>query len=504
MTTYTLEGVRWNYDVLGRPTDVEESTLVFVTTDDFTASYNIVEDNADTFLPGVELIWESGVILTSEVDGALITDDFVPFIGLIGLPGGDLQTLALWDTSTDDDFLYPIGGVLPELPTTQAEALELVSQATFPGAITSGPFQPGQTFSFDQVVGVQVTEDDIVVGSIFDDEIKLGIGEDTLDGDDGNDTLDGGPGNDLIDGGDGDDVLFAGAGNDTVSGGQGADQVFLNQGDDRFKDPLEDGLFGNDTVFGGGGADTIEGGGDDDLLNGGFGGDVLIGGAGNDSLVGGGGSDTLSGGAGNDTVNGGNGRDEARMNGGDDLFVDNFQGGLNGQDTVFAGGGNDTIEGRSGGDLFYGQNGSDLVNGRTGADTIFGGGGSDTILGGNGADVVHGGNGRDSIDLGRGRDVFVDSAQTGFLGNDTITGGGGADTFVFGSTIAVETITDFQVGIDTLELAAGLAGGQSAAQIASGAVIVGSDLLLDFGAGQTIVLEGITSNVGLEASLDIL
>lgn len=252
---------------------------------------------------------------------------------------------------------------------------------------------------------------------------------------------------------------------------------------------------GNDTVTGEGGADALYGQADRDML---------IGGQGSDALYGGSGSDTISGGAGSDTVVGGNGRDEVRLGGGADLFRDNGQGGARGQDRVFAGNGADTIEGGGGADAFYGQNGADEIFGRKGADALFGGNGSDTIKGGAGADRVYGGNGRDLVDLGAGRDVFFDNAQTGPAGSDTITGGAGADRFVFGSAIAEEVITDFEVGVDALAIAAGLAHGQSAAEIASAASVVGDDLVLDFGSGQTITLEGLSSTAGLAASLEIL
>ena len=92
--------------------------------------------------------------------------------------------------------------------------------------------------------------------------------------------------------------------------------------------------------------------------------------------------------------------------------------------------------------------------------------------------------------------------MTNGFDSDTITGGAGADTFVFGPVISQDVITDFMVGVDTLELASGLAGGLSAAQIAAAASVTGAGVLLGFGAGQSILLQGLDSTVGLAGDID--
>lgn len=139
---------------------------------------------------------------------------------------------------------------------------------------------------------------------------------------------------------------------------------------------------------------------------------------------------------------------------------------------------------------------SDALNGTAGSDWIDGGGGDDVITGwatpnpayrfggaiamaNDGADVVHGGNGNDAIYGGAGRDVLYGDAGrdtlTGGADADTMTGGAGADTFSFGRAPPVERyapspfdtglgrnadhITDFQEGLDKLDLRAYGAGG---------------------------------------------
>lgn len=75
-------------------------------------------------------------------------------------------------------------------------------------------------------------------------------------------------------------------------------------------------------------------------------------------------------------------------------------------------------------------------------DDIFHAGDSATILeGGKGNDQLYGGAGADTL--------------TGGSGNDTLSGGAGADTFVWqAGDSGTDTVTDFQLGTDTLDLAA--------------------------------------------------
>jgi Ca2+-binding RTX toxin-like protein len=102
------------------------------------------------------------------------------------------------------------------------------------------------------------------------------------------------------------------------------------------------------------------------------------------------------------------------------------------------------ILGTRGGDLLYGTPEDDVILGLAGDDTIFGAGGHDALVGGRGDDTISGG-----------------------FGVDTMTGGGGADVFRFGSPTAPtvipwavvgdalgDRITDFEVGVDTIDLSA--------------------------------------------------
>ena len=96
---------------------------------------------------------------------------------------------------------------------------------------------------------------------------------------------------------------------------------------------------------------------------------------------------------------------------------------------------NGTVNLGGGGDLYDGALGS-----LTG--TVFGDGGTDLLIGGSGRETLNGGD---------GNDVLIAK------GGDTLTGGAGADTFLFTAITPgapAEVITDFQAGIDRIDLRA--------------------------------------------------
>ncbi|MBK8909641.1 MAG: hypothetical protein IPM60_17790 [Rhodospirillales bacterium] len=132
-------------------------------------------------------------------------------------------------------------------------------------------------------------------GTVGDDIINTGLGNDTLQGVTGDDSLSGGGGNDILSGGNGSDTLEGGVGGDTLNG-DGGDDSLSGEG-------------GNDELAGGEGSDILDGDIGNDDLNGGEGADSLSGGNGNDDLTAGEGSDTLYGGLGDDNLSGGEGDD---------------------------------------------------------------------------------------------------------------------------------------------------------------------------------------------------
>ncbi|WP_299042366.1 calcium-binding protein [uncultured Tateyamaria sp.] len=115
--------------------------------------------------------------------------------------------------------------------------------------------------------------DQLLIGTIGDDNITGGEGDDDIIGLLGNDTLDGSFGDDVVQGLNGDDLLIGGAGDDAMQG----------RGDD---DTVQ-GFAGDDWVDGNDGSDLVRGGAGDDVAIGGQGADIVDGRSGDDIVVGG-------------------------------------------------------------------------------------------------------------------------------------------------------------------------------------------------------------------------
>jgi Ca2+-binding RTX toxin-like protein len=95
------------------------------------------------------------------------------------------------------------------------------------------------------------------------------------------------------------------------------------------------------------------------------------------------------------------------------------------------------IDGEQGSDILLGQKGNDRLNGQLG---------NDVLLGGDGEDILVGGAGRDNLDGGAGK--------------DELTGGAGRDKFRFTEVDAADTITDFNVKEDVINLQVFTANGE--------------------------------------------
>lgn len=91
-------------------------------------------------------------------------------------------------------------------------------------------------------------------GSLGDDILNLGAGNDNVNASRGNDVVRGGGGHDLIDGFDGDDRLFGGGGNDRLEGKGGDDRLFGQLGKDVFAADSQ----GTNVWTGGKGADMFQ------------------------------------------------------------------------------------------------------------------------------------------------------------------------------------------------------------------------------------------------------
>ncbi len=194
-------------------------------------------------------------------------------------------------------------------------------------------------------------------------------------------------------------------GNVIANRGRIVGDVVLNDGDDIFDS--RGGII-TGIAYGGGGEDLMYGNDGNNRLEGGVDGDELHGGGGVDRLFGQDGRDVMFGDGGADVLSGGNDNDE-------------LTGGL----------GNDRLIGGLGDDDMWGQGGADILIGGAGVDELYGGLGNDTLRGGGQLDFIDGG-----------------------LGDDTLTGDGGGDLFIFGRSSGSDVITDFQDGMDIIDLRA--------------------------------------------------
>jgi len=153
--------------------------------------------------------------------------------------------------------------------------------------------------------------------------------------------------NDFIDAGDGDDTTYGDKGNDILMGMAGADHLYGEEGDDL--------LYGGDLP------DFLDGGVDNDTIRGGADADVLIGGDGNDKLFGEAFTDELHGGTGDDYLDGGLDADFIYAGDGQDIVV-----GGEGLDTTFGEWGDDRMFAGAGPDQLFGGYGDDILNAGTG------------------------------------------------------------------------------------------------------------------------------------------
>jgi Ca2+-binding RTX toxin-like protein len=123
-------------------------------------------------------------------------------------------------------------------------------------------------------------------------------------------------------------------------------------------------------------------------------------------------------------------------------------------DTFYATSGNDIIDALPGNDRIFGQDGDDTIYGGAGADILYGGAGIDTLYGDEDSDRLYGDTGNDKIYGGAGADILYGGAGNDYLDggteSDRYYGEAGADTFVIGSGQGLDSIYDYEKGIDKI------------------------------------------------------
>ena len=355
------------------------------------------------------------------------------------------------------------------------------------GTVADDGYGSSDTVSnFENLYGSQ--HNDNLTGNTGANEMGGDAGNDTMNGAGGNDSMFGGDGDDRMDGGFGFDTLEGGAGRDVLLGGGNADRLYGDEGNDTLDGGVgTDHLFGgdgNDRLIAGADADRVDGGAGDDLIRAGtnFGGSVdgVDGGAGNDTIFGEGGFDLLIGGDGDDSIDGG-----AQA------------------DNLFGNAGNDTLDGGAGFDRLFGGTDDDLLMDFDGVGGLFGGFGNDTLLNGDDGNTFFAGSGNDLIEAGGGDDIVNGNAGfdtiDGGTGNDILRGQFNADIFLFADGHGQDTVTDFDASnafekLDFSEVSAitGLADLDLGSAATGAATQVGSDVLIDTGGGNSVLLLGVS------------
>lgn len=319
-------------------------------------------------------------------------------------------------------------------------------------------------------------------GNVFDNTITGNSGANTLDGNSGNDTLYGMAGNDSLIGGAGNDTLDGGTGTDSLTGGTGDDTYIMV---DQLDTITENASEGTDTVnvyfdytLGSNlenlvlaGASHIDGTGNsaDNTITGNSARNIIDGGTGADTMAGGGDDDTYYVDNVSDTVT------ENAGQGTDRVFSSvTFTIAANVENLTLTGSSAIDAYGNTGDNVLTGNSGANIINGNSGNDTLFGFAGNDTISGGDGTDSLYGDAGSDTLNGG--------------AGNDALRGGAGRDTFEFSSGFGDDTIHDFTVGFDSIDLT-GLGVG-TYADLLTNTADSGSDAVITI-SGNTITLSNV-------------
>ncbi|HOP39677.1 MAG TPA: calcium-binding protein, partial [Geobacteraceae bacterium] len=300
-------------------------------------------------------------------------------------------------------------------------------------------------------------------GASISDTFKLSIlpkPSETIIGTDGDDILTGTTGDDILDGRGGKDTLSADAGNDTLIFSADTQaawyEMAVNMG--------SPGALGSFTI------ETISGKNlSRDTFDGGDGFDVLTGTEADDAVFLDRGLwngpritdvENIIVGDGNDLVN-----------------LTSFRYGY-GDVVIDGGSGNDVLWANTGNDVLFGGNGNDRLDGGAGHDILQGGAGTDRLWGGSGSDFLDGGTGNDILIGGSGNDLFLSG-----MGYDTIYTGAGQDIIAFNRGDGRDTVIASGDGADAISLGGGISLGDLSFSKS------GSDLVLETGAGDAIVLK---------------
>ncbi|MGD9917686.1 MAG: calcium-binding protein [Paenirhodobacter sp.] len=166
-----------------------------------------------------------------------------------------------------------------------------------------------------------------------------------------------------------------------------------------------------------------------------------------------------------------------------------------GDDLANGGAGNDILLGGAGADTLGANAGDDTIDGGAGDDVIYGHKGNNLLLGGDGSDWISSGDQSSTLEGGAGDDILDLRMKAG--GDHVASGGEGADTFVFSYLDARKqgdvTITDFEIGTDSLVIAGQSAEDYLASHAGATLADTGEGALLTLAEGDTILFAGLAA-----------
>ncbi|MEB8385621.1 hypothetical protein OO012_00145 [Rhodobacteraceae bacterium KMM 6894] len=358
----------------------------------------------------------------------------------------------------------------------------------------TGSWANNDTIDGFESVGGSDTGDDTLRGTERDNQLIGRGGDDRVYDRGGDDFVSLGSGNDYVRVGGGEDEYRGGSGTDYISYYDSSGGVSVNLETNAVSgswasndtiigfESISGSRTGDDTITGTDGANVIRTYGGDDRVFDQSGTDSVSLGAGDDYVRAGGGADSYDGGAGDDYISyydssGGVHldfrTDFATGSWANNDVVENFEG-ASGSNT-----GNDTLRGTDGTSILRGYGGNDRLHGHGGDDSMLGGSGDDSLYGASGADTMRGGSGSDFLDGGGGS------------GTDLLYGDAGADVFHFDRSEGNDVVRDFENNIDVIEFD-NFAGFTTANDALAFATETGGDVLFDFGADGTLLVENAT------------
>ena len=257
----------------------------------------------------------------------------------------------------------------------------------------------------------QLSTDETIRATEYNDIIKANSGNDTIDSFNGNDIIDAGSGDDYVEAGYGNDDITGGKGNDILNGGYGADTYRYNLGDgfdiiydyDSNCNNIDKIVFGEGITL----ADLTFRNENNNLRI------IVKGDEGQGMLI-------------------------------NQFFNENYSTYYRIEQFEFADG--TVIDNKNNGFVLNQLSTDEAIRATEYNDVINANAGNDTIYSFNGNDIIDAGSGDDYVDAGNGNDDI-----TGGQGNDTLNGGYGADTYRYNLGDGFDIIYDYDSNTNNID-----------------------------------------------------